>query len=214
MSRQSKPFAEPFRAFTLKASGRAHAIELQVRITRPDQNEPAVDAHTIWSIASARSQISTAVAEALGLTVQPAKDGTDCCQVDIYLPNRIRCAGVQASVHDKPALSGRDCVIGMDIISLGDVSMTHAGGHTQFSFRMPALGGVDYVEEHKAITGTEGMTQPEGTPAALPAAGTAAKRTAGHTVPATRDQPCPCGSGKKHKNCCGRHNRTKGRSRK
>ncbi len=197
---------EPFRAFTLKASGRTAAIELQVRITAPNLDQPSVEARTIWSIATPRSQISTAVAEALGLPVQAAADGTDCCKVDIHLPNRIRCAGVEASVHEKAALSGRDCIIGMDIISLGDVSMTHAGGNTQFSFRIPALGGTDYVEEHKLLTGAAVPPAPVPSPPA--------RRTAGHVVPATRDQPCPCGSGKKHKNCCGRHNRSKGRSRK
>jgi len=200
------PGTEPYRALTLKAKGRMGMIALQVRITKPDQEEPAVEARTIWSIAAPRSQISTAVANALGLEVQ-AKDGVDYCQVDIHLPNHIRCAGVQVSVHEKAAIFEQDCIIGMDIISLGDMSMTHVGGNTQFSFRIPALGGIDYVEEHAILTGGAPVS-PGNSPGTAP--GVPARR-ARHVVPATRDQPCPCGSGKKHKNCCGRYNRPKGR---
>lgn len=102
--------------------------------------------------------------------------------VDIYLPNRIRIAGIPMEMT--PLEEGVDCCLGMDVISLGDVSLSSLAGKTQFSFRVPAQGGSDFVEMHNASTAT--LT-------------TKSKKA---VVVAGRDAKCPCGSGKKHKNCC------------
>lgn len=70
-------------------------------------------------------------------------------------------------------LRGTDVLIGMDIINTGDFALTHNDGKTLFSFRVPSIGKIDFVT-HKA---------------------------SGLNI--SRSAPCPCGSGKKYKKCCG-----------
>ncbi len=43
---------------------------------------------------------------------------------------------------------GADVLIGMDIITQGDVAITNLGGNTVFSFRIPSQKQVDFVQEH------------------------------------------------------------------
>jgi len=40
-----------------------------------------------------------------------------------------------------------DILIGMNVINLGDFAITNPGGNTQFSFRVPAHGDIDFVRE-------------------------------------------------------------------
>ena len=57
---------------------------------------------------------------------------------------------VRASECEK--LSGDDSIgllIGMDVITLGDFSITNKDGKTTMSFRVPSLSNVDYVKELK-----------------------------------------------------------------
>ena len=82
-------------------------------------------------------------------------------------------------------LNGFDVLIGMDIITLGDFSITNVGGKTIFSFRVPSTETIDYVQQDNQ------------------------KRMSSHSpyiAPKApgRNDPCPCGSGKKFKNCHGK----------
>lgn len=43
-----------------------------------------------------------------------------------------------------------DLIIGMDIITQGDFSITNFGGRTLFSFRIPSLHSIDYESELRA----------------------------------------------------------------
>lgn len=56
-------------------------------------------------------------------------------------------------------------IIGMDVIRMGDFSITNSGNQTWASFRVPSIQGVDYVQEANRIR-FEGIG---------------------------RNQPCPCG---------------------
>ena len=76
---------------------------------------------------------------------------------------------------------GFDVLIGMDILGLGDFAVTHQNGNTTFSFCCPSLREIDFVKELEAKD------------AVLPV----------HSSKISRNSPCPCGSGKKHKKCCG-----------
>ncbi len=65
--------------------------------------------------------------------------------VDVVLPNGLRVTDV--TVTGATALSGGcEVLIGMDIITLGDLSITHYKGSTCMSFRIPSLHEVDYVK--------------------------------------------------------------------
>jgi uncharacterized protein YecA (UPF0149 family) len=71
-------------------------------------------------------------------------------------------------------------LIGMDLISLGDFAVTNFAGKTVFSFRVPSVQMIDFVQ-----SGNRGAVPP---PSGVSKAG--------------RNDPCPCGSGKKFKKCC------------
>ncbi len=73
-------------------------------------------------------------------------------------------------------------LIGMDIISRGDFAVTNKDGKTTFSFRLPSVAKIDFVKE--------------GAPIEMPLKTTTPK--------VGRNDPCPCGSGKKYKKCCGK----------
>jgi uncharacterized protein YchJ len=80
-------------------------------------------------------------------------------------------------------ISGGDVLIGMDIITRGDFAVTNSDGRTTFSYRWPSTKRIDFVKEIKQ--GKEPLPP-------------RASRKVG------RNDPCPCGSGKKFKNCCGK----------
>lgn len=68
--------------------------------------------------------------------------------VDVILPNGVQIKDV--TVTGATALSGGcEVLIGMDIISLGDFSITNYKENTCMSFRMPSAHEIDYVKNLK-----------------------------------------------------------------
>ena len=179
-----------FTAFTIKADGPLGFILLDVEISPPPAPgrvplpEAFYKCRAAWNTGIRRSRISAKVIEALRLRAreQDEANGAQRYLADIYLPNKIRFAAVAADRMESADVEATvECVIGMDIIRHGDCSISHKDGKTMFSFRVPSLGGVDYVELAPA-------------PARRDVA----------TVMVRRNQMCPCGSGKRYKNCCGK----------
>ncbi|GEM_PF-130663 len=110
--------------------------------------------------------------------------------VNLLLMGRIEVISVKVS---ECVLPGADMLIGMDIIGLGDFSITNKAGKTDFAFRCPSEGWLDIDRLNLSSSDSKsktplGPTQPQARPRIYP--------------DATRNQPCPCGSGKKHKKCC------------
>lgn len=64
--------------------------------------------------------------------------------VNISLPNNVIFTGVRVTKGD---ILGANILIGMDIISRGDFSVTNRDGVTKFSYRTPSIAHIDYVEE-------------------------------------------------------------------
>lgn len=98
----------------------------------------------------------------------------------VFLKNRVYFPQLRVT---EGTISGGDVLIGMDIITRGDFAITNSDGRTTFSYRWPSTKRIDFVEEVKKA---EGPLPPR------------ASRKVG------RNDPCPCGSGKKYKNCCGK----------
>jgi len=98
--------------------------------------------------------------------------------INLFLPNQV---GFQFVKVTEGVLSGFDLLIGMDIITTGDFSITNVGGKTTFSFRVPSVKEVDFVSEEKPITPSVSQYGKVG-----------------------RNDTCPCGSGKKFKQCHGK----------
>lgn len=93
------------------------------------------------------------------------------------LPNGV---GFHTMTVMEAVLKDCDVLIGMDIITRGDFAITHSDGNTTFSFQIPSVRKIDFEKD----------TTPK-----VPA--TAPKKVG-------RNDPCPCGSGKKYKHCCGK----------
>lgn len=68
--------------------------------------------------------------------------------VNIALPNKVIFHTVRVT---KGVIRDGDVLIGMDIIGMGDFSVTNSGGITKFSFRTPSIEHIDYVEQARQI---------------------------------------------------------------
>jgi len=89
--------------------------------------------------------------------------------IDVRLPNNVVFNHLRVTSGDLGA-GGPNMLIGMDIIGHGDFAVTSLGGNTTFSFRLPSMERIDFLQSVKKSVG--------------------------------RNDPCPCGSGKKLKQCC------------
>lgn len=67
-------------------------------------------------------------------------------RVGIVLPNGIELSDVSVLESDIHG-AGVDVLIGMDVMTLGDFSISSCDGHTQFTFRIPSRGDVDFCDE-------------------------------------------------------------------
>ena len=103
--------------------------------------------------------------------------------VNIYLPNRVEVCGVR--VTEGVLIGSVDVLIGMDIISKGDFAVTNKDKITAFSFRIPSMQRIDFANYVYKEKSTKPVKQ------------------------IGRNDPCPCGSGKKYKHCCLKNKNTK-----
>jgi predicted aspartyl protease len=142
----------------------------------------------IWDTGATGTVISQKVINECGLKpismaeVNTANETrlTSVYLASIFLPYRVYFSQLRVI---EGTISEGDVLIGMDIITRGDLAITNSDGRTTFSFRWPSTKKIDFVEETRKADGP------------LPPR---ASRKVG------RNDPCPCGSGKKYKNCCGK----------
>lgn len=153
--------------------------------------------NAIWDTGATITVISRKVIEEcqlepIGMTEVHHCGGTSLRE--IYLINIVLRNNViipQISVIEGTLGSNIDVLIGMDIICLGDFAISNKNNETTFSFRIPSVECIDFGKPNSYAP------QPQKT--------TFAPQT--HVLefqPKTnRNAPCPCGSGKKYKKCCG-----------
>ncbi len=98
--------------------------------------------------------------------------------VNIFLPNKVAVRDVK--VARAPRIAGADVLVGMDIIGMGDFAVSSYQGETSFSFRFPSMERIDFLPPKARRKPSPQIVQKVG-----------------------RNVPCPCGSGKKFKKCCG-----------
>lgn len=60
------------------------------------------------------------------------------------MPNNVRFVGTRVSEN---SIEGGDVLIGMDIITSGDLAITNHGDKTAFTFRTPSCEEIDFVAE-------------------------------------------------------------------
>jgi len=149
---------DDFKAFTIKANGRLNQLVTTCGVSDaviPDSKiKPNIKSYqAIWDTGATGTVITKKVADELGLKptgVVTSKHAGGSSQVNtylvnIYLPQGIRIIGVK--VIDAVLSGNTEMLIGMDIICLGDFSITNLQGETCFSFRIPSKHKVDFVEE-------------------------------------------------------------------
>jgi predicted aspartyl protease len=102
---------------------------------------------------------------------------TPLYEADIEINKQVKITGLMVTSGD--LIQGAECLIGMDILSRGDLAVTNTNGQTCLSFRIPSIQRIDFIENAKArpviVTRQPGC-----------------------------NDPCSCGSGKKFKHCCGK----------
>jgi hypothetical protein len=148
-----KPSPPNLLAFTIKANaGLLNVLITDVTIYVPGSNS-GVKVKAIWDTGATGSVITASVAKKLmliptGMVQMHTANGVSNRQtytVNIGLPNQVLIQNVIAS--DVDALSsGCEALIGMDIINLGDFSITNHKGITCMSFRFPSSHEIDYVK--------------------------------------------------------------------
>jgi len=147
-----------------------------------DQTHKKFDA--IWDTGATNTVITGKVVQECGL--RPigmtkvhhggGEDEANTYLVNIGLPNRVMVCNIKAT---ELKLVGRaDVLIGMDIIGQGDFAVTNKDHETVFSFRIPSVECIDFVKQPYKQEPIK-----------------ASFKTG-------RNDLCPCGSGKKYKNCC------------
>lgn len=149
---------QDYKAFTLKASGILNRLPTQTLLisdARDKSFSPTPKMwNAIWDTGASKSCIDKRVAEYLHLipvgkasisTANRLAD-TNTYFVHIGLPNGVMIPNVLVSAADLG--NSLDVLIGMDIISYGDFSVTNYNGRTTFSFRIPSVTEVDFVEDY------------------------------------------------------------------
>ena len=121
-------------------------------------NSLTVQVPALWDTGATGTSISYDVAAKLKLvptgmmTVKTASgsDDVNTYVVDIILPNNVAIKDVQVC-DSKIGEQRIGMLIGMDIITMGDFSITNENGNTVFTFRIPTIQKIDYVKEAEMI---------------------------------------------------------------
>ncbi len=168
------------RALTTQASARTPVIQTIVQICEafdPHSGTPppvVLPYQAIWDTGATNTVISQKVVSDLGLkpsgkvTVQgvgasgtPAHHECNTYLVNLLLPNQVGFYGVRVSEN---SIAGCDVLIGMDLITTGDLAITNHNGKTTFSFRFPACEEIDFVQEIDTYNRLLGKDKPIPTP--------------------------------------------------
>jgi hypothetical protein len=184
----------PVNAFTTKWPYKVNRIITAVKVAAPFDptatNNPPIKFHetlALWDTGATNSVITKSTADTLvllptGQVMIHHAGGKDIAKtyvVNFILPNDVGIAGLPVSECPKIA-KGDDvgAIIGMDIISAGDLSITNYDNKTWVSFCLPSHKAIDYVKELNELKQLRQMK-------------------------IGRNDPCWCGSGKKYKKCHG-----------
>lgn len=193
--KQQPPRSPSFQAFTIKANGgKLNKIITAVGVSKPSLNgehpraQDIRQTNAIWDTGATQSVVTKATARALDLVPSGmarmfhagGESDVNAYLVNLHLPNGLNVA----AVHVLEMEDGQDCgvLIGMDVITLGDFTITNVGGITTVSFRYPSIEEIDYVVQSNQLN---------------------AIASGGREV-VGRNDLCPCGSKRKFKNCHGK----------
>jgi hypothetical protein len=176
-------------AFTINYEGIAREIITPVSISEPifesvNKNDSRIKETTaLWDTGATNCAITPLTVKAHNLKpISVARvnhaggsSHVNVYLINIYLPNGVMLPGVRATECDQAA-GDFGIIIGMDIITEGDFSLTNINKKTTMTYRFPSMATIDYVEEHN-------------------------QKQKSLYAKTNRNDKCPCGSGKKYKHC-------------
>lgn len=145
------------RAFATKANGIVRQLKNDIRIQTMPGNDPNFyDCEGLWDTGATGSVITQKVVDELRLsphsqTITHGVHGpnqTPVYLVTILLPDNVGLADMEVTLGE---LGGFDMLLGMDVIRHGDFVITNAGGKTVWSFRVPPVEPINFVEEIKEM---------------------------------------------------------------
>jgi predicted aspartyl protease len=184
------------KSFTVDFNSLVNAIIIKVGITSLKPYEDIKDSeivyyNSLWDTGATNSVVTKATAKELGLISTGktkvfhagGESTVNVFLVNIFLPNRI-IFPLRVTECDDSTNFG--LIIGMDIITQGDFSITNTHGKTTVSFRVPSLEKIDYVK----LTPNSQLVQ----------------KPISVEKKQQRNDLCACGSKIKYKNCCGKDN--------
>jgi hypothetical protein len=168
-------------AFTAKAGGISHVLQSPVQVSEafdPQSSAPRPVTQTynaVWDTGATSTVITTKVVTELGLKPSgkvkvrgvgpagaPQEHDSNTYLINILLPNNVGVMEIRASEN---TVEGCDVLIGMDVITTGDLAITNHNGKTTFSFRVPACEEIDFVEEiqnyTQRLTGANPLRSPD-----------------------------------------------------
>lgn len=154
-------FPLPFRALTVTAiGGRLRVISTVCHAsaafdptqTSQGQQPQYHEFSAIWDTGATASVITQDVITACGLKPTGmtrvhgvgGEQDAETFLINIRLPNDVAFGNVQVT---RGRIREAQVLIGMDIITWGDLSLTNLNGKTVFSFRVPSIAAVDFVKE-------------------------------------------------------------------
>lgn len=146
------------RSFTSSYSGLSRVLKNKCLVSeafdpRSGGTPPtSTEFDALWDTGATNSVITQQVIDKCnlsptGMVTVHAANGSYTAEtylVNIALPNGVTFSGLRVTKGD---VSGTDMLIGMDVISQGDLAVTNHGGVTKFSFRMPSQSHIDFVAD-------------------------------------------------------------------
>lgn len=174
-------------SFTLKGIGLINVLHTPLEISEINSPEIKFLTRGIWDTGASGTVITQEVVDALKLrptgiaTVNTASESnkrTLTFDIRLHFTSELNIRIIRATLGK--VVTGIGCLIGMDVIALGDFSITNYQQKTCMTYRIPSLHEIDY------------------------------RKNPLWKVPYTaddeigRNKQCPCESGKKYKNCCGK----------
>lgn len=143
--------AVQYSAFTIRYHAKLNKLMTPVSVV---SGENSVDGEAIWDTGATSSCVSEDVVEKLGLIpigmreihTPSGSKSVNTYLVNVILPNRLTVTGVTVLETDI-GKQGISMLIGMDIISLGDLAVSNYNQKTAFSFRFPSKETTDYVPQ-------------------------------------------------------------------
>lgn len=146
-----------FAAFTYDPKIRVNVLITPVELTidksiNPDYKNENKQYSAIWDTGATNTVISKQLAEKLKLTpngIATCNTAGGVIEAKKYLISLKLMNGVEIKdIHvTEGILTGGDFLIGMDVITLGDFSISNVDNKTTFSFRIPSCKRVDFVQE-------------------------------------------------------------------